>query len=551
MRTLWWRRALQQRLGTLAGAVLILWTIGTAIAASIATDRIVNSILAERHTRALGIASRIDLVLEDDLKQLDRIAGASMVPSGTASVVEGVRAVRLAESVLRVASNGQIIWARSVLDGREVTPIVTRLPHPPGGRWHASMTNVVTTSEGPRVFLVLPARESDPVGGALAATIAPDASGLRGLVDSYAAEPYRVAVLDEMGREIAATRAEPTRDGDVSRGESDAPQLSASAPVSYGPWQVRLTQPRADAIAPVLTLRGILVGSSLLLLPFAVLVALATARSIRMPVLAMTSLAERLARGEFAEPIPPAGEDEIGRLALALEQLRHALEGDERRSLLLRRIITAQEEERRRIARELHDETTQQLTALALQLDSVAAAHPTAGRGLASAHLLVRSMIDDLHRVIYDLRPSVLDDLGLIPAIRSYAETHLESRGVKIHCEFPASIPTLSRDATTALYRVVQEALTNVVRHARAESVFVGCTVTDDSITFEIEDDGAGFEPERMERPRESGEGLGLLGMRERLALLGGRCHIDSEPGAGTRIVTVLPLQGNVEVAAA
>jgi signal transduction histidine kinase len=157
-------------------------------------------------------------------------------------------------------------------------------------------------------------------------------------------------------------------------------------------------------------------------------------------------------------------------------------------------------------------------------------------------------MIDDLHRVIYDLRPSVLDDLGLLPAIRSYADKHLASRGVTVHCEFPDTIPALSLDATTALYRVVQEALTNVARHARAESVFVGCTVTSDRITLEVEDDGAGFEPGRMKRPRETGEGLGLLGMHERLALVGGRCDIDSEPGGGTRVVTELPLRGNLVV---
>jgi signal transduction histidine kinase len=310
-------------------------------------------------------------------------------------------------------------------------------------------------------------------------------------------------------------------------------------------------QSRADAIAPVLALRRVLVGSSVLLLAFAVLVALATARSIRKPVLAMIDAAERLARGEFAQPIPAAGEDEIGRLALALEQLRLVLERDARRGWLLKRVISAQEEERRRIARELHDETTQQLTALGLKLDSIAAGHPHARPGLTEAHALVKSMIDDLHRVIYDLRPSVLDDLGLLPAIRSYANMRLGSRGVKILSEFPDTIPNLSHDASTALYRVVQEALNNVARHARAETVLLSCTVTDDSISLEIEDDGTGFEPDRVRQPRETGEGLGLLGMRERLALLGGRCDIDSEPGTGTRIVTVLPLRGNVEARAA
>jgi signal transduction histidine kinase len=550
MQPKWWRRALQQRLGTLTGAALILWTVGTTVASSIATDRIVQSIVAERRTRAAGIASRVELALEEDLRQLNRVAGAALHPHDLASVAAHVHGVRLAETVLRVRADGQIMWARSVSDGRDTRPILPGLPRPADGRWHARTTNVLQTSEGPRVFLLLPARESDPAGGALAAAIDPQTSGLRALVASYAAESYRVELVDDTGRQIAESRPSRADERTGSPVEAEQSQLTAWAPVSDGPWRIRLVQARADAIAPVLTLRRILVGSSVLLLAFAVMVARATARSIRRPVVAMTTAAERLAEGQFAQPIPPAGDDEIGRLALALEQLRRALEGDERRSLLLRRVIAAQEEERRRIARELHDETTQQLTALALTLDTAATAHPDAANTLSSARTLVQSMIEDLHRVIYDLRPSVLDDLGLLPAIRSYANTHLASRGVKIHCEFPDTIPALSRDATTALYRVTQEALTNVLRHAKAETVFIGCTVTNDRLRVEVEDDGEGFEPDRMTRPRDTGEGLGLLGMRERLALVGGTCDIDSEPGAGTRVVTELPLRDNLEVAA-
>ena len=512
-----------------------------------ATDRIADALRAERGTRARGIAARVDLALEDDLRQLDLIAGASIGAPDAAPVAAHVRGIRLGESVLRVGPAGDVLWARSVADGGETSPVVTSIEQPSGDRWHAEATGLTVTARGPRVFLLLPARESDPVGGAIAAAIDPQSAAVRALLTSYAEEPYRVEIVDERGREIAASRP----GGTGARGAGDAPagdQLVAFAPVSNGRWRIRLAQPRSEAIGPVLTLRRILVGSSLLLLPFAVLTALATARSIRQPVLAMTAAAERLARGEFAGPIRPAGEDEIGRLAAALEQLRQALEADERRSLLLKRVISAQEEERRRIARELHDETTQQLTALALQIESVSTATPEAAADtLARARALVRSAIDDLHRVIYDLRPSVLDDLGLLPAIRSYAETHLEPRGIEVHCEFPDAAPELSREATTALYRVGQEALTNVARHANAETVLIGCTVVDARIALEIEDDGVGFAPAAVARPRETGEGLGVLGMRERLALLGGRLEIESEPGRGTRVVAVLPLGAGIE----
>ena len=543
MGSAWWHRALQHRLGTLAATALIFWTIVTGIAATIAANRIAGGILAERQLQARGIATRLELTLRDDLRQLDLVAGASAPPVDDARLAAQIRGVRLAESVLRLSPDGVVRWARSVSDGRETTPIVPALRRGLEGRWHAEATEVMTTARGPRVFLVLPARESDPEGGAVAAAINPAATVLQPLVAAFGAAPYRVELLDDEGHEIAHGGAEVpvAAAGDL---------LVASAPVSNGRWLVRLVEPKADALAPVLMLRRILVGSSLLLLPFAVLVAVATARSIREPVMAMTDAAERLARGERAARILPAGEDEIGRLALALEQLRQALEGDERRSLLLKRVISAQEEERRRIARELHDQTTQQLTALALQLDALSAAHPAAVPDLARSHALVRSMIDDLHRVIYDLRPSVLDDLGLLPAIRSYADTHLASRGITVQCEFPDTMPTIPREATTALYRVVQEALTNIVRHSGAETVLIGCTVARDTLTIEVEDDGRGFDPERVGHPRETGEGLGLLGMRERLALLGASLKIESEMGRGTRVLITLPLGSQLERAA-
>ena len=536
MRPAWWRYALPQRLGALAAAALILWTAVTTVAASVATNRIVDGIRAERLTRARAIAVRIGSALEDDLRQLDLVAAASARPTELDGLVSPLRRVRTAEAVLRVDANGRVLWSRAVSDGHDITPIVESIPDFTDDQWHVEGTNVVTTDLGPRAFVVLPARESDPVPGAVVAVINPATTSLRGLVTAYAAEPYRVAVVDATGQEIVANRR---ADADVS-----SASLDVVAPVAHGQWQVRLTQARSEALAPVLTLRRVLVGSSLLLLPFAVLVAVATARSIRQPVLAMTTAAERLARGEFAAPIAPAGEDEIGRLATALEQLRAVLQGESRRALLLKRVIAAQEDERRRIARELHDETTQQLTALSLQLDALGKSRPEVAAALAGAQTIAHGAIDNLHRVIHDLRPSMLDDLGLLPAIGSYADTHLRAKGVAVHCEFPDALPPVSRDAATALYRVAQEALTNIARHARAETVMIGCTVSDDEIVLEIEDDGVGFDPAIVTRPLETGEGLGLLGMHERLALIGGRLDVESEPGHGTRVVAVLPLQG-------
>ncbi len=533
MRTAWWRRALQQRLGTLAAAALVLWVAVTAIAASVATDRIADALLAERRVRARDIAGRVDAALESTFRQLDLVAmSAAASPDGTAGEV---RRVRGADAVVRVAPGGEAIWTRAVRDGRRIASLVDRLPVPSTGRWTAETTPLQPTTHGPRLFIVIPARESDPLGGAVAAAIDPASATVRALVAPYAREPYAVSLVDDAGATIA------TSGSPAPTPRRDASDLVASAPITSGRWRVELVQPRQEALAPVLALRGILVGSSLILLPFAVLAALGTARSIRGPVLELTDAAERLAHGDVITPIPLEGEDEIGRLSLALERLRQALEGDDRRSRLLKRVIRAHEDERCRIARELHDETAQQLTVLGMQLDTAAATHADLRGALGPSRSLVRSINDGLHGIIHGLRPAMLDDLGLLPAIRSYAQTHLAAHGVHMHYEFADTTPPLSREATTALYRVAQEAITNVERHAHAGTVMIGCTAGDDTVVLEIEDDGVGFEPSGLTHPRETGEGLGLLGMRERLALLGGRLEVESEPGRGTRILAVLP----------
>jgi signal transduction histidine kinase len=205
-------------------------------------------------------------------------------------------------------------------------------------------------------------------------------------------------------------------------------------------------------------------------------------------------------------------------------------------------VLSAQEDERRRIARELHDETTQQLTVLAMQLGMTTAGDAHSDDLLARSRALVTSMIDDVHRIIYHLRPSMLDDLGLLPAVKAYADRRFAESRVEVNCEFPPALPALAPELTTSLYRVAQEALNNIARHAHATAVLIACTVSDTDLALEIEDDGVGFDPQEMAQPRESGEGLGLLGMRERLALLGGRLEIESDAGRGTRVIAVVPI---------
>jgi signal transduction histidine kinase len=204
----------------------------------------------------------------------------------------------------------------------------------------------------------------------------------------------------------------------------------------------------------------------------------------------------------------------------------------------LQRVVTAQEAERRRLARELHDETGQALTSILLGLRSVDEAPDDAGRVHALGELrdLVRSTLQDVRRLAVDLRPTALDDFGLVPALERLTQTFAESTGIRV--EFESGLDDrLPSELETALYRIVQESLTNIVKHARASSVSVVLSRRPGSVTAVVEDDGVGFDADSTRE-----EGLGLVGMRERVALLGGRLSLETTPDAGTTLLAEVPL---------
>ena len=204
----------------------------------------------------------------------------------------------------------------------------------------------------------------------------------------------------------------------------------------------------------------------------------------------------------------------------------------------VRRVVEAQELERRRLARELHDQTGQELTSVLLGLKGVEEAKTDAERveALATVRAQVVETLHDVRRLAVELRPKALDDFGLVAALERLRDTFAEQTGMRVELE--ASVgDRLPSDVETALYRIVQEALTNIVKHAQASSVSLVVTRSDRAITAVIEDDGSGF------AANGGGEGLGLLGMAERLALLGGTLKTESSPGAGATIVAEVPLR--------
>lgn len=334
--------------------------------------------------------------------------------------------------------------------------------------------------------------------------------------------------------------------------------ILAFAPLSVVPWGVAIRQSEEEALAPTRDLqqRLLILGSISFL---AVLgVALLLTQGVVAPVKALTIAAQRLAQGNLSDPVPISGEAEIGVLARSLDTMRAKLKEsleelerkEEARGQLLSQVISAQEDERKRIARELHDETSQALTTLVLNLDTLAMSPVKASKlreRLKGIRSVAVSTLEGIHKLIYDLRPAMLDDLGLLAAIRWYAESRLESAGVEVHLETAGNERRLPPQVETSLFRITQEAIANLAQHAQAESASITVEFGEDYVTVQIEDDGKGFDvTEIFHRYEADGRGLGLLGMEERVSLLGGKLVIKSHPGGGTQIVAQVPLVGGV-----
>jgi len=209
------------------------------------------------------------------------------------------------------------------------------------------------------------------------------------------------------------------------------------------------------------------------------------------------------------------------------------------------KVIRAQEEERGRIGRELHDEAVQLLSAAAVRVGEIEERVPAQQRctreGLSGLRDILTDALREIRKVIAALRPSDLDDLGLVPALSAYARNRLTEAGVAVesHLERPAR--RLSPDAETTVFRIAQEAMNNIVRHAQAQHAIVSFAQRDGSVVLSVQDDGLGFDPARV-HPNGHGDGLGLLGMKERAALLGGQFELVSRPGAGTSVRVSIPV---------
>lgn len=241
------------------------------------------------------------------------------------------------------------------------------------------------------------------------------------------------------------------------------------------------------------------------------------------------------------------GDPNLSHLAAAINSMLDRLDDYTlQMRALTERALNAQEEERQRIARQLHDDTAQSLSTLIIHLDRLAGSLPPDQRDaqtrLAAARQLATETLVDLREVAYDLRPTLLDDLGLIPAIRWYARSRLGEAGVAAQIETGDDAPRLPPQLETTLYRIAQEAIANIAQHAAARTVTIQLARAPGHICLRVADDGRGFDASQPPRQAVRLRHLGLLGMRERAELVGGTVSVSSQPGRGTQLEVRLPL---------
>jgi signal transduction histidine kinase len=350
--------------------------------------------------------------------------------------------------------------------------------------------------------------------------------------------------------------------------------IMAFAALSSAPWGIVVQQDESEAYAYSEELQKNLLVFGVTAFLITLVVAWLLTNSVVRPIHTLIAVCHRITDGDLAQPVPHVGGAEVSELGRSFDQMREQLrkslsetrewnvqlehrveertqalaDAEQGRRELLRKLVVAQEEERRGLARELHDETSQALTALVVGLETVttAPAHTVEEikDRLSPIKSMATEMLREIQRIIHDLRPAILDDLGLVQAIDWYAENRFKPRHIQVSMETVGTEKRLPSEVETVVFRIAQEAVNNIVRHAEAENVDITLEFDEDAVILQIEDDGKGFDPNMVMKRGNGNTGFGLTGIRERASLFGGSASIESKSEQGTTIVAKIPLKG-------
>jgi signal transduction histidine kinase len=452
---------------------------------------------------------------------------------------------------------------------------------------HISVLVTEPSSGEPLLTIDLPVRRAD--GSTLIFSLCVLPRILQILIEQHLPDGWTTVVFDSQGRPIASvgqsagsslaaaggvSTAVPGADNDriAARSGNSGPGYRASSPVHVAEWTVAVTVPGEIYSGPVRRAFLILFVAGGGTLALVLVLAFVIGRRIAGSLTQLTEIARALGRGGRCAPLSTGineadliaralcstGEDLLRRtaeLTQTVEALRHGkkrllkLSGDlqqalDERTELLNRIVSAQEDERQRIARELHDHLGQYLAAMLLGLnaaDKASSSHDEGHHRLADLKALTSAMSREVHQLSCELRPTALDDLGLEAAIANYLEKWSGRFDLKVDFVGNLRGKLLLAPVEITLYRVLQEAMTNIVKHAHAERISVVLDADTTEVRLVVEDDGTGFSQGNINVPGPPTGKFGLLGIRERLALVGGSLIIEPAADRGTALFCRIP----------
>lgn len=266
------------------------------------------------------------------------------------------------------------------------------------------------------------------------------------------------------------------------------------------------------------------------------------------PVVDLVDATHAVARGDFSRRVPVWAKDEIGELTVAYNHMTQSLARAEQeradrerlREQYINGVIAAQENERKRIARELHDSTSQSLTSVLVGLQNIKSVKNKleAEQQTDELRTIITATLDEIRNISWQLRPGALDDLGFVSAVENYVQNYQSRYHIPVEIVSTGLCNRLEPEVETSIYRIIQEGLTNIVRYAQASSVSLILQFKDSKLKIVIEDDGVGFDPVAT---LQNSKSLGLQGIRERASLLGGSLTIESQPGQGTSLYIEIP----------
>jgi signal transduction histidine kinase len=558
--------------------------------------------LEERLRLAQISAASVDELLEHTARQLERTA--AFVAAGSTEREEGqarqvYELLSEFDLIVRLSPEGSVLWTVPPLAGdtgwpfTEDAAVLAAL-----GRTETSIIAPArrVLADGLIAIMITPLDRQDRAAGWLAGELRAAHSdinllSLPGNGDSVHAEVVDAAgyIVAESGDGvpdrpdehvgILAPMIASRRPGTaIHKVEDGADHVIAYYPFRSHPGGIVVEQTEDVAFVIPQEMQRTMLVYGIVALVIASVGAWLHAHSVVRPIRRLTGDAARMASGDLDNPITVSRDDEIGELAWRFDEMRIKLKAslaesarwaeelehrvDERtrevegknrelnvlnriRRQLLAKTISAQEDERKRLARELHDDSAQTLAAVLMTLKTAEDALPAAPDDARSALSRSRSQLEgalrEIRKAIMDLRPSALDDLGLAAAVRWYAEEHLRPRGIKVDLEIGGDERRATGAVATAVFRIVQEAISNVVRHSEARRARISLEFGRSAVDTVIEDDGVGFAPDDLRQPEANGRGLGLLGMRERAELFGGVVEIESGSGHGTSVRVRIP----------